>query len=265
MMEFPEGFNVLVTGTPGTGKTALCAMLESELGLRHIEVGKIVKSEHFYTEYDPAYDSYIVEEEDEERLLDFLEPVLVRGGCAVDYHSSELFPRRWFGLVVVLRAATNNIFDRLSARGYSDAKREENLDAEISGTCEEEARRSYHASAIVTAQSNTLAQMLRAVEVVRDHQARWTPERQQFVTLADIEDDDGDADGAGGGDEEEDGGDDNGDGDGGSGDDDAGDVVGKRGGSGGGRRRRGGEHGADAGDGDDAFGKRGGAGGGDFA
>lgn len=191
-MEFPKKFNVLVTGTPGSGKTSLCQMLQDELGLIHIEIGKIVKEQQFYSEFDPSFDSYLIEQEDEDRLLDYLEPVMVKGGCCVDYHSSEFFPRRWFGMVLVLRANTSKIYDRLTARGYSDAKREENMDAEISGVCEDEARRAYHESVLVVQQSNELTDMLSIVELVRKWKNEWTPEKQEFATLADLPEDDED-------------------------------------------------------------------------
>lgn len=214
-MDFPRKMNVLVTGTPACGKTSLCQMLQSELGLTHIDVGKLVKDERFYSEFDPAYDSYILEEDDEDRLLDYLEPAMVRGGVVLDWHSCEIFPRRWIGCAVVLRADTERVFDRLTARGYSEAKRQENLDAEIMGVCEDEARRSYHQSCIIVRQSNALTDMLAVVEDVRRMVAEWTPAKQEFIAFAEIEepaddddDDDGDDDGCGGdnADDDDDGG-----------------------------------------------------------
>ncbi len=50
------------------------------------------------------------------QLLDELEPIMTQGGVIVDFHSAELFPERWFDLVLVLRASNTNIFDRLTAR-----------------------------------------------------------------------------------------------------------------------------------------------------
>jgi adenylate kinase len=158
--------------------------LQDELELTHIDVSKIVKDEHFYTEYDSTYDSYIIEEDEEERLLDYLEPAMVRGGSCVDFHSSSFFPKRWFGLVVVLRADTEKIFDRLTARGYSEAKREENLDAEICGVCEEEARNSFDQRIILIRPSNELSEMLETVEMVRATMKQCTPAFQEELTFA---------------------------------------------------------------------------------
>lgn len=38
------------------------------------------------------------------------------GGKILDYHSSEMFPERWIDHVYVLRAKTEILFDRLTAR-----------------------------------------------------------------------------------------------------------------------------------------------------
>ena len=39
--------------------------------------------------------------------------MLFRSGCIVDFHSCGFFPERWFDLVLVLRASTEALFDRL--------------------------------------------------------------------------------------------------------------------------------------------------------
>ncbi|PBJ80803.1 hypothetical protein BCY84_01005 [Trypanosoma cruzi cruzi] len=169
MLQSPKGINIFITGTPGTGKTSLAELLTQELGdFKHVEVGKIVKENHFYSEYDNALDTHIVEEDDEDRLLDFMEPMMVNeGNHVVDYHSSELFPRRWFHLVIVLRASTEVLFERLTARKYSEQKRDENMEAEIQGLCEEEARGAYDDSIVIVRENNTLEEMAATVDLIR--------------------------------------------------------------------------------------------------
>lgn len=50
------------------------------------------------------------------QLLDEMEVMLAPGGNVVDFHSCELFPERWFDLVLVLRTDNKLLFDRLVAR-----------------------------------------------------------------------------------------------------------------------------------------------------
>ena len=54
-----------------------------------------------------------------------------QGGVVVEFHSVDFFPERWFDIVLVLRTETRELFDRLTARGYSSKKVEENITAEI--------------------------------------------------------------------------------------------------------------------------------------
>jgi adenylate kinase len=165
-MEQPRGFNLLVTGTPGTGKSSLSELLTAEMGLRHLEIGKIIQDNGFFSEHDEEFDTKMVDEDDEDRLLDFLEPLLMRGGNVVDYHSCEFFPKRWFHAVVVLRTDTAVHFDRLAKRGYNEKKQAENRDAEIFSVVEEEAREAYDAAIVATRANDTMEDMMATVEFI---------------------------------------------------------------------------------------------------
>lgn len=170
-MQQPVGINILITGTPGTGKTSMSALLEQTLpNFTHIEVGAVVKEKEFFTKYDPTFNTHLIESDDEDALLEYLEPIMVNEGHhVVDYHSSELFPERWFHLVVVLKASTEVLYDRLQKRGYSSRKLEENMDAEIQCVCETEAFDSYKEDIILVRENNTLEDMEETVELIARH------------------------------------------------------------------------------------------------
>ena len=157
--------NILITGTPGTGKTemckSVCESIEETYKLKHIKVGELVKEHECYDSVDETYDTLMV---NDDKLLDVLEPLVSEGGCVVDFHSCELFPERWFDLVVVLRAETSVLFDRLSERNYSEKKRTENLECEIMQTCLEEAMESYDANIVQELPNNTLEDLESNVE-----------------------------------------------------------------------------------------------------
>lgn len=132
--------NILVTGTPGVGKSTLCQKLSELTGLQWLEISKIAKEYNCLEEYDEVYQCPVL---DEDKLLDGLEEVMSKGGNIVDYHSNEFFPERWFDVVLVLRADNTTLFDRLTARGYTGKKLEDNIDCEIFQTILEEAKNSY--------------------------------------------------------------------------------------------------------------------------
>ncbi|KAI1704118.1 AAA domain-containing protein [Ditylenchus destructor] len=135
--------NVLITGTPGTGKTTLATRFAENINFEHIDIARIVKENKFHTEFAEKYQSYVL---DEDKLLDFLEDQLNsdEGGLVLDYHSSEFFPERWFDFVIVLRCEnTQVLYDRLAERNYATEKTRENVECEIFGIVAEEAREAY--------------------------------------------------------------------------------------------------------------------------
>lgn len=93
--------------------------------MRHVNVGELIKQHKCYEGRDEELDTNIL---DEDKLLDAMEVILDKAaedgkGIVVDFHVCEIFPERWFDLVLCLRTSTNVLFDRLTARGYNEKKR----------------------------------------------------------------------------------------------------------------------------------------------
>jgi putative protein kinase ArgK-like GTPase of G3E family len=55
--------NIIITGTPGVGKTTHCEMLASSLGLKHLSINHIVKDRGCHDGWDEEYQSWIVDED----------------------------------------------------------------------------------------------------------------------------------------------------------------------------------------------------------
>lgn len=91
----------------------------------------------------------------DKQLLDILEDEVKDGGCIIDWHACDLFPKRWIDLVIVIRCNSTILYDRLTARGYSGVKLDENMDAEIMEVLLEEAREAYDQEIVVELQSDT--------------------------------------------------------------------------------------------------------------
>ncbi|KAF1971819.1 P-loop containing nucleoside triphosphate hydrolase protein [Bimuria novae-zelandiae CBS 107.79] len=145
--------NIVITGTPGVGKTTHAEQLAQSLGFRHVSVNQIVKDEGFHEGRDEKLGSWVV---DEDKLLDYLEATNLSetGGVILDWHACELFPERWIDLVIVLRCDSTVLYDRLTARGYKDKKLEENMDSEIMQVLLDEARESYREEIVVELRSD---------------------------------------------------------------------------------------------------------------
>jgi len=137
--------NILVSGTPGTGKSTLCAKIrEKYVGgpLEVVNIGQLAKEAGYLGQYDTDREC---PEIDEDAVIDNLEPRMSEGEVTmvIDYHATDFFPERWFDAVFVLRTNNTLLYDRLSARGYAQKKLEENLQCEIFQTILDEAKESY--------------------------------------------------------------------------------------------------------------------------
>eukprot|EP00668_Euglena_longa_P015024 GGOE01019071.1.p2 GENE.GGOE01019071.1~~GGOE01019071.1.p2 ORF type:complete len:182 (-),score=72.89 GGOE01019071.1:567-1091(-) len=163
-LPLPRQPNVLVTGTPGVGKTTFAAMLAEETSFTHVNVGDLIKERGLHDGWNADFDCFDL---NEDKVCDEMEPMMVEGRKIVDFHTCDFFPERWFHLVVVLRASTTQIYDRLTARGYSEKKRTENVEAEIMNVVIDEAREGYRAEVVLELPSNTTEEMEANVERVK--------------------------------------------------------------------------------------------------
>jgi adenylate kinase len=55
--------NIIVTGTPGAGKTTHCEALAQNTGLKHLSINDIVKERACHEGYDDEFKSWIVDED----------------------------------------------------------------------------------------------------------------------------------------------------------------------------------------------------------
>lgn len=55
--------NVIITGTPGVGKTVHAEQLAQEIGLKHLSVNKVAKDRDCYETYDEERKSWVVDED----------------------------------------------------------------------------------------------------------------------------------------------------------------------------------------------------------
>ena len=55
--------NIIITGTPGVGKTSHCELLAQNTALKHMSINQVVKERNCYEEWDEVYQSYIVDED----------------------------------------------------------------------------------------------------------------------------------------------------------------------------------------------------------
>jgi adenylate kinase len=82
-------------------------------------------------------------------------------------------------LVVVLRADTATLYDRLTARGYGARKLDQNMDAEIMQVLLDEARGAFDEEVVVELKSNTMDDLDANVERVALWVEQWKSDREK--------------------------------------------------------------------------------------
>ena len=55
--------NILITGTPGTGKTTLSEVLAERTGFQHINISQLVKDFELHHGYDEEHDTLLINED----------------------------------------------------------------------------------------------------------------------------------------------------------------------------------------------------------
>lgn len=125
---------LLLSGSPGTGKTAGAKYLEQKYGWKRISLTEFVVEHHLYEQEDPDRDTKIIDEDAVEiavrKYCDTIDGTLV-----IEGHYADLFEFPEIKLAIIIRCHPNVLQKRLSERKYSKKKIKENIQAEILGDC----------------------------------------------------------------------------------------------------------------------------------
>jgi len=170
--------NIIITGTPGVGKSSHCELLAEATELRHISINQVAKDKGCLESYDNEFKTWIV---DEDRLLSEVEADLEHGGNIIDWHVCEIFPERLIDLVVVLRVDSTTLYDRLKSRDYPEKKLQENLDSEIMQVILDEAQESYDEKIVIELRSDNVDEIGANVERMAQWVKNWISDHPDGV------------------------------------------------------------------------------------
>lgn len=123
-------FNIVIAGTPGTGKSTLADRLKDSLPeFQLVNLSKFALENGCASEFDPLLKSHIM---DEDKLMDLLGPVLKENQRnIIECIHADIFSQSEVDFVFVCRTDNTVLYDRLKARGYDDVKCSNNVEAEI--------------------------------------------------------------------------------------------------------------------------------------
>ncbi|VDQ08033.1 unnamed protein product [Trichobilharzia regenti] len=163
--------NILITGTPGTGKSTVSKEVAERTSFNYVSVNDVAKEGELYDGYDPDNQCHIL---DEDRVVDELEDAMSSGGQIVDYHSCDFFPERWFDAVFVLRTDNEILYPRLTSRGYSKEKVADLIHCEIVQVVLDEARESYNTGIVYELVNNTPEDLERNITQICGWIQQWS-------------------------------------------------------------------------------------------
>ena len=139
---------ITVTGTPGTGKTALSKELAKKLDFYYLDVNRLISNYKLSDGYDKKRRTKIVDINKLNKKiinqLKSLKNINEYGGIIIDSHLSHYLPRKYVDLCIVTKCDIKELNKRLKKKKFSKDKIKENLQAEIFDVCCNEALGKKH-------------------------------------------------------------------------------------------------------------------------
>lgn len=155
--------NVLLTGTPGVGKSRIAKHVCKLTGLEHINISQFAMSKNLILEHDDARDCDVI---DEDKVVAKIRKKVDPGGLLIDYHSCDFFPKDWFDKIFVVRANNSVLHDRLKERKYKPSKIKENIECEIFNVILSEACETFGENLVVELNNNDKKELRKNIKFI---------------------------------------------------------------------------------------------------
>ncbi len=125
---------ILISGTPGTGKTTMAQVLKEEYSAFHLNLTDIAIENGFILEEDIDRQTKVV---DDERLALFIEDFIKThpSNIIIEGHYADIIPDELITVFIVLRTDPRVLEQRLKEKRFAISKIQENIQSEILGTC----------------------------------------------------------------------------------------------------------------------------------
>ena len=133
---------IVVTGTPGTGKTTVSKYIADQLGYTYIDGNDFL--DNACMDYDEDRDCKIIDSAQWiKNIQNHLESKNI-DNAVIDSHFSQELPAEILDFCIVTTCDRTLLRQRLLERGYKKEKIDENIEAEIMEVCAIEAQEHGH-------------------------------------------------------------------------------------------------------------------------
>lgn len=160
---------IVVSGTPGTGKTTLSKKLAKKLQFHYIDTNKIISRYKLSEGYDRKRKTNIIDVNKlNKKLIHEIENYKKSkkyNGIIIDSHLSHYLPKKYVDFCIITKCGISELNKRLKRKGFHKEKIRENLQAEIFDVCYNEAlTRKHKIISIDTAKSFNIDNIIRKIK-----------------------------------------------------------------------------------------------------
>lgn len=128
---------ILISGTPGTGKTSVSEAIAKKVNAKVINLSWFARKERLVSAYDKERDTWVI---DEEKLRNKTLKLIKNSKkertevLIIEGHLVDIIPEKPIDFIIILRCEPEILCQRLRNRGYSEKKVIENTQSEILGS-----------------------------------------------------------------------------------------------------------------------------------
>ena len=130
---------LVISGTPGTGKTTISNNVSNYIEAKVISLNELAISENLIEKYDPKRETSVI---DNRKTIDYIIGLIEEYKkkeppkfLIIESHFSDIVPEQYINFVIILRCGPDELYNRLKSRGYKEEKIRENVQSEILGNC----------------------------------------------------------------------------------------------------------------------------------
>lgn len=132
---------IIITGTPGTGKTTVTQRLNEKIDAEFISINSLLEDYDLNLGTDEVRGYKIVDTDKMIPIVDSIKKETSKKDIVFEGHLAQDYPNA--DMVVVLRCNPELLKDRLNTRNWKQKKIDENVSAEILAVCTSESYDTY--------------------------------------------------------------------------------------------------------------------------